>query len=372
MSVSLGALAVAAAKRAAASIGIQAARDPEKAAGCVLQIGGAIAGIAIVGALLLGALAAAVPSIVFGGADSTLLEAEIDDYLDLSARIARMVEAGAAGRAESAATTDTLTATRVSAPDWRYLVAIAAVECDQEFDQADIDAVERAVLDRVRYTTSRISTTPTETVVVTALYAPVGEVAKTFPLPGEALFAGREDEAAELYLTSLSSVNELGRYDPLAAGTGMTPEIAAMLAEQDVVIEPGSPVETALSYLGAPYVWGAVGPRTFDCSGLMVYTFRQHGLAPPRVSRDQARWGAAIPASQLEPGDLVFFGSPVYHVGMYIGGGYYVHAPHTGDVVRIAELARRKDFSAARRWDWQPRTAPVLNPRTTPILEPRS
>lgn len=393
MAAPVGAAALAVLKRAAASLGLRAASDPEKTAGCALQVAGVIAGVLVVGALFLGALASAVPTVVFGGTGRPDMASVIDDYLDMAARIGNKVAGTAQNKAEAAATSGELTDTQTSAPDWRYLLAIAAVQCDQDFDQADLAAVERAVLAHVTYDTTVVSTTPTETVLVSAEYAPIGTVALDFPLPSRSMFAGRENEAAEIYLSSLSSINEEGRYDPFAAaaasaggGVGMTPEIAAKLKASGVVIEAGSPVETALSYLGTPYHWGSTGrcpmdnahgttnhpgalPNCFDCSGLMIGVYTQHGLHPPRVSRDQARWGTAVSAAQLEPGDLVFFGDPtVYHVGMYIGGGYYVHAPKTHDVVKISVLATRKDFVAARRWDWQYRTGPVANPRTDPHL----
>lgn len=379
------------AAQVAKRLAINAARDPEKAAGCALQVAGVIAGVLVLGAVFLGALASAVPTVVFGGTGRPDMASVIDDYLSMAARIGNKVAGTAQTRADAEATSGELTDVQTSAPDWRYLLAIAAVQCDQDFDHADLKAVERAVLAHVSYDTTVVSTTPTETVVVSAEYAPVGTVALDFPLPSRAMFVGRENEAAEIYLSSLSSINEQGRYDPFAAaaasaggGVGMTPEIAAKLKESGVVIEAGSPVETALSYLGTPYHWGATGkcprdgahgtanhpgplPNCFDCSGLMLRVYTQHGLQPPRVAKDQAKWGTPVTAAQLEPGDLVFFGDPtVYHVGMYIGGGYYVHAPKTHDVVKISLLANRKDFVAARRWDWQPRTAPVWNPRTDP------
>lgn len=392
MAAPAGAVVLGILKRVAVSLGLRAAQDPEKAAGCTLQIVGVTAGLLVVGALFLGALAAAVPTVVFGGSGRPDMPAVIADYLELAAKIGNTVAGNAQAKADAKATGGELTDVQVSAPDWRYLVAIAAVQCDQDFDHADLRAVERAVLAHVTYSTATVSTTPTETVVVSAEYADVGTVALDFPLPATALFTGRENEAAEIYLSSLSSVNEEGRYDPFAAaasaggGVGMTPEIAAQLKASGVVIEPGSPVETALSYLGTPYHWGATGkcpmdgahgtanhpgalPNCFDCSGLMIRVYTQHGLQPPRVSKDQAKWGTPVTAAQLQPGDLVFFGDPtVYHVGMYIGGGYFVHSPKTHDVVKISLLANRKDFVAARRWDWQPRTAPVWNPRTDPHL----
>lgn len=104
----------------------------------------------------------------------------------------------------------------------------------------------------------------------------------------------------------------------------------------------------ALSHLGKPYVWGATGPNSFDCSGLVCYVFAQVGLRLPRVTFSQVMCGRAVSTSDLAPGDLVFFRQNA-HVGIYLGGGWFIHAPHTGDVVKISSLGTRSDLSACRR-----------------------
>jgi cell wall-associated NlpC family hydrolase len=104
----------------------------------------------------------------------------------------------------------------------------------------------------------------------------------------------------------------------------------------------------ALNQQGKAYVWGATGPSTYDCSGLTLTAYRQAGVAIPRVSRDQARFGEQVAFNNLAPGDLVFFGNPVHHVAMYYRAGLMVHAPHTGDVVRLASVFRR-GYAGARR-----------------------
>jgi cell wall-associated NlpC family hydrolase len=109
-----------------------------------------------------------------------------------------------------------------------------------------------------------------------------------------------------------------------------------------------SVVQAAMSRLGRPYVWGAAGPDAFDCSGLVVWSFAQVGISLPHYSYDLMSGGAAVSASDLQPGDLVFFygGS---HVGIYIGGGQFIHAPHAGTVVQVTSL-RSYGLSAARRY----------------------
>lgn len=106
-------------------------------------------------------------------------------------------------------------------------------------------------------------------------------------------------------------------------------------------------INVALSKLGSTYVWGATGPSTFDCSGLTMYSYGKAGITLPRTSQAQSTTGIAVSRSQLQPGDLVFFGSPVHHVGIYLGDDKMVHAPDTGDVVKISTL--QNDYSGARR-----------------------
>jgi peptidoglycan DL-endopeptidase CwlO len=113
-------------------------------------------------------------------------------------------------------------------------------------------------------------------------------------------------------------------------------------------------VRWALAQLGDPYRWGATGPDSFDCSGLTSSAYRAAGVSIPRVSR--AQWGAGlhVQVDRLLPGDLVFYadnpGDPasIHHVGLYIGNGLMVHAPHTGDVVRVASIWRESYAGATR------------------------
>lgn len=116
-------------------------------------------------------------------------------------------------------------------------------------------------------------------------------------------------------------------------------------------------VRIAARYLGVRYVWGGTTPAGFDCSGLMLYCYREIGINLPRTSRQQFHAGTYIPPNRkdlLEPGDLVFFGyggdpQRIHHVGMYAGGGSFIHAPQTGDVVRVTSLSSRSDYVGACR-----------------------
>jgi cell wall-associated NlpC family hydrolase len=106
-------------------------------------------------------------------------------------------------------------------------------------------------------------------------------------------------------------------------------------------------VDAALSKLGSPYVWGATGPGSFDCSGLMLWAYAKAGITLPRNSAAQAQYGTPVPRDQLQPGDLVAYYSPVSHIGMYIGDGKMVHAPTSGDVVKISPL--QSQYAGATR-----------------------
>ncbi|MGH3053936.1 MAG: NlpC/P60 family protein [Gaiellaceae bacterium] len=102
----------------------------------------------------------------------------------------------------------------------------------------------------------------------------------------------------------------------------------------------------ALHYLGVPYVYGGASPSGFDCSGLVMYVYAQLGISLPHYT--VAQWNATEPISSPAPGDLVFFNG-LGHVGIYIGGGRFVNAPHTGSVVRVDSLSNFGGYDGARR-----------------------
>lgn len=100
-------------------------------------------------------------------------------------------------------------------------------------------------------------------------------------------------------------------------------------------------IAAAQSVMGTPYRYGGTNPSTgFDCSGLTSWAWARAGVSIPRTSRAQFAGTQRVPIDQIQPGDLVFFGSPIHHVGLYIGGGMMVHSPHTGDVVKVSPIFR--------------------------------
>jgi cell wall-associated NlpC family hydrolase len=142
-----------------------------------------------------------------------------------------------------------------------------------------------------------------------------------------------------------------------ALGFGAAPSIAGL----PIVNEPlaagvlppatdvgGRAVAIAAQYLGVPYRWGGASPMTgFDCSGLTMFVYAQLGIHLGHYTGTQLRQGVPVPPAMLRPGDLVFFDGSAFgtpgHEGIYIGGGMFIHAPHTGDVVKISSLASYAD-----------------------------
>ncbi len=133
-------------------------------------------------------------------------------------------------------------------------------------------------------------------------------------------------------------------------------ERAALLSRGSVALPSGvdasgraaAAVQYAMAQVGKAYVYGAAGPSAFDCSGLTMMAWAQAGVGLPHSSSAQYSSGARIPASQLQPGDLVFYYSPISHVGMYIGNGLIVHAANPGAGVRVAELYSMPYVGAVR------------------------
>ena len=108
-------------------------------------------------------------------------------------------------------------------------------------------------------------------------------------------------------------------------------------------------VNTAMAQLGDPYVWAAAGPDAFDCSGLTQYAYAAAGIQLPHSSSMQSTMGTPVSTSALQPGDLLFFYSPVSHVGMYIGNGQMVHASTFGEPVKVASIGSMGSLTGARR-----------------------
>jgi cell wall-associated NlpC family hydrolase len=164
-------------------------------------------------------------------------------------------------------------------------------------------------------------------------------------IKGEIVRLQREEEARQARLAAEARAR-------LAAQLAAQHAAVEQAAQQDIVgasaVSPdgvtvappsqyGGVVGIAMQYLGTPYVWAGSSPGGFDCSGLVMFVYSQVGVSLPHNAASQYNYGVPVSRDQLEPGDLVFFDG-LGHVGIYIGGGQFIHAPHTGDVVKISSL----------------------------------
>jgi cell wall-associated NlpC family hydrolase len=139
---------------------------------------------------------------------------------------------------------------------------------------------------------------------------------------------------------------------PLAARAGAPAARASRSAARGPVRAPSARAAQAVDFaygaLGSPYVWGATGPGSFDCSGLTQAAWRAAGVSLPRTTYTQINAGRRITRDELAPGDLVFFYSGISHVGLYIGEGRMIHAPRPGTAVRIAPIDQMPFAGAVR------------------------
>ena len=147
---------------------------------------------------------------------------------------------------------------------------------------------------------------------------------------------------------------------PLAASAGVGPAPAAVPLASTVTALPAAynaapydralaAAHVAMAQRGKPYSWGGAGPNSFDCSGLVYSSFRAVGVSLPRTSRAQSTAGTYVPRTQLRAGDLLFFYSPVGHVGIYLGYGVMVHSSTYGKPVSIVPVGSVPGFNTARR-----------------------
>jgi cell wall-associated NlpC family hydrolase len=163
-------------------------------------------------------------------------------------------------------------------------------------------------------------------------------------LTAERAAATRLEE--ELKAISAASATEVAADHVALAGQAGKELLAASALQFTPKTRVPSPVSTtpvaltwAFAELGKPYVWGATGPTSFDCSGLTQFVWRAAGVNIPRVAADQDAWSIPVPLSDLLPGDLVFYGqSYIHHVGIYIGDGLMINAPHTGTFVQVSSI----------------------------------
>jgi cell wall-associated NlpC family hydrolase len=137
---------------------------------------------------------------------------------------------------------------------------------------------------------------------------------------------------------------------PALANTAPPPPVAAPVAPVPAPTAAAqTAVDTALAQVGKAYAWGGAGPDSYDCSGLVMAAYAAAGIYLPHSSSMQSTMGTPVPSDALQPGDLVFFYSPVSHVAMYIGNGQIVQASTYGQPVAVTELAYMPGYAWASR-----------------------
>jgi cell wall-associated NlpC family hydrolase len=151
----------------------------------------------------------------------------------------------------------------------------------------------------------------------------------------------RAEQVRQLQIAAAAR-SRLSRPDPVQQAAAANAVVGASASTPEASVAApsshgGGVVGIAMRYLGVPYVWGGASPSGFDCSGLVAYVYAQVGVSLPHYTGAQYAVGVPVSRDQLEPGDLVFFNG-LGHVGIYIGGGQMIHAPHTGDVVKISNI----------------------------------
>ena len=159
----------------------------------------------------------------------------------------------------------------------------------------------------------------------------------------EKLLAVADVATTKIVASAESKVQQVRAAAPkISRGSNASSAVASSSASSDSIVAYAS------NFMGTPYQWGGNGPSTFDCSGFTSYVYSHFGVGLPRIASDQQNVGTAVSKDQLQAGDLVFFGNPAHHVGIYVGNGCFIHAPKTGDVVKISSLDI-SDFSGGRR-----------------------
>jgi cell wall-associated NlpC family hydrolase len=156
----------------------------------------------------------------------------------------------------------------------------------------------------------------------------------------ESLLAGQISQSQESVDNSITKIKEIRKSIPK-----YTPSRGSADISDNAIIAYAS------NFLGTPYLWGGTSPSTgFDCSGFTQYVYRHFGISLGRTTYDQINDGVQVSRDNLQPGDLVFFGSSgsPSHMGIYVGDNTYIHSPRTGDVIKVSSMTR-KDYITGRR-----------------------
>jgi cell wall-associated NlpC family hydrolase len=158
----------------------------------------------------------------------------------------------------------------------------------------------------------------------------------------EKLFASKVDQSQALVNETMVQVNKI---------RSEAPKVTASRGTTSATVSDSNIIAYASNFLGTPYLWGGTSPSTgFDCSGFTQYVYAHFGIKVGRTTYDQINDGNAVSKDELQAGDLVFFGknNDPTHMGMYVGNNTYIHAPRTGDVIKVSSMDR-PDYITARR-----------------------
>jgi len=158
----------------------------------------------------------------------------------------------------------------------------------------------------------------------------------------EKLYASKVDESQTQVNATMAQVNKI---------RSEAPRVTASRGTTSATVSDNNIIAYASNFLGTPYLWGGTSPSTgFDCSGFTQYVYAHFGIKTGRTTYDQINDGYGVSKDELQAGDLVFFGKngDPTHMGMYVGNNTYIHAPRTGDVIKISSMDR-PDYITARR-----------------------
>jgi cell wall-associated NlpC family hydrolase len=323
------------------------------------------------GAILLTATLLVAPA----SAQPTTVAGLLAYYYDLSAE-AELVneellvvqEKLATQQAASAAATKTATEAKVTAQTLRDQVGAA-----QDLDRVADTLSSRSDLDAL---SALASSTSPDDLLGKLEAASLAEHLTAGPRQGDAALEAAEDAeaeavAAETQARDLETQVAAGAAEVQQRRTTLDAQIAEVQAaldsltpEQRAILEgvedyggdvivpsgdAGAVLQFALAQMGKPYIWGAVGPNSYDCSGLVQTAYRTAGVNMPRVSRQQAQVGQRIDRSDVRAGDLVFYFEPVHHVAIAVDGVRAVHAPTFGDKVKISRIDNIGPITVIRR-----------------------
>lgn len=280
--------------------------------------------------------AAASNSITADAQLATLQGASVDADVDIAHRVRAIEQSGgAAALFTQALDADALTDVTSNVAALNGVLATDLVRSADAEIARDQMAEVRGRLDELADERARLSATARK----------LADQARTLVADQRAVVAAADVRVANL----MQAIERRAEAQTLAAAvpwTGSVPDGPTRYA--------GPAIAAALSKVGSPYVWGDEGPSTFDCSGLIQWSYLRAGLVLPRVSSDQWLATTQVPVDDMQPGDLLVYAydptdaGTIHHIAMYIGNGQMVHAPRTGDVVRVAAVYHEGLFGVGR------------------------